>query len=187
MPESIVVEIKGVGPVLLERSRRARHIGITVKPFKGVRVAVPAGVSFRKALEFARERADWIRRHAAKMHWYEERVKAAPVRPLKIDKTKAKKFLTDRLEKLARQYGFDYNRVSIRSQRTRWGSCSAKNNISLNMKLLRLPDDLIDYVILHELVHTRVHNHGKQFWAELNKYVNNAKKLAKRLRGYEIR
>ena len=52
MPESVVVEIKGVGPVLLERSRRARHISITVKPFRGVRVAVPADVSFKKALEF---------------------------------------------------------------------------------------------------------------------------------------
>ena len=99
-----------------------------------------------------------------------------------IDKEKAKKKLTDRLHYLTEKHGFTYNKVIIRNQKTRWGSCSSKNNISLNMKLVLLPDELMDYVILHELVHTRIPNHSKEFWAELDNYVGNARVIAKRLR-----
>ena len=74
------------------------------------------------------------------------------------------------------------NNVSIREQSTRWGSCSHKNNISLNLKLILLPKELVDYVMLHELVHTRIHNHSKNFWAELDRYTGNGKVMAKRLR-----
>lgn len=75
----------------------------------------------------------------------------------------------------------------MREQRTRWGSCSGKNNISLNVKLVLLPEELIDYVILHELVHTRIHNHGKKFWDELDIYTGNAKAVAKRLKMSDLR
>ena len=81
---------------------------------------------------------------------------------------------------------FTYNNITIHNQRTRWGSCSPNNNISLNMKLVRLPDDLIDYVILHELVHTRIKNHSKKFWDELNVYICDAKKLERRLKEYGV-
>ena len=69
----------------------------------------------------------------------------------KINKEEAKVKLGKRLSELAKEHKFQYNKVSIRNQRTRWGSCSSKNNISLNMKLLHLPDQLIDYILLHEL------------------------------------
>ncbi|MFC1990575.1 M48 family metallopeptidase [Chloroflexota bacterium] len=72
--------------------------------------------------------------------------------------------------------------MSIRNQKTRWGSCSHKNNINLNMKLVLLPDELVDYVILHELVHTRIHNHSKRFWVELDKYVGDGKLMTSRIK-----
>jgi predicted metal-dependent hydrolase len=74
--------------------------------------------------------------------------------------------------------------VSVRSQRTRWGSCSRNGNISLNLRLVLLPEDLADYVILHELVHTRIPNHGRGFWEELGRHVGNGKAFASRLREY---
>jgi predicted metal-dependent hydrolase len=74
----------------------------------------------------------------------------------------------------------------MRNQRTRWGSCSNKNNINLNMKLIRLPDEMIDYVLLHELVHTRIKNHTKDFWRELDRFVGDAKAKNKRLKAYKI-
>ena len=83
------------------------------------------------------------------------------------------------------KHNFQYNRVSIRNQRTRWGSCSSKDNISLNMKLLHLPDQLIDYILLHELVHTRVKNHSQDFWNELETVVPNARTVDKQLRDYQ--
>ena len=93
----------------------------------------------------------------------------------KIDKEEAREKLSERLAKLAAEHHFQYNRVSIRNQKTRWGSCSSNNNISLNMKLLHLPDQLIDYILLHELVHTRVKNHSQDFWNELETVVPNAR------------
>jgi predicted metal-dependent hydrolase len=73
----------------------------------------------------------------------------------------------------------------VRSQKTRWGSCSFNNNISLNVKLTRLPQELIDYVILHELAHTRIKNHGREFWKMLDGLIGDAKKLDRRLREYQ--
>jgi len=99
-----------------------------------------------------------------------------------MNRSKARMILVDRLNELAHANGFEYGRVFVRSQKTLWGSCSGKNNISLNINLLRLPDDLRDYVILHELVHTRIKNHSRTFWAELEKYVGEAKKKRSQLK-----
>jgi predicted metal-dependent hydrolase len=67
--------------------------------------------------------------------------------------------------------------VTIRNQKTRWGSCSAKNNLSLNIKLALLPDELRDLILVHELVHTRIKNHGPDFWRELKSIYPDARKL----------
>ncbi len=186
MANSDTVEIDGVGPVLFERSKRAKHVNISVKPFVGVRVAVPDGLSFKKAEEFVHARTDWIKKHLSKMRQYEEERKIASNASVNIDRTKAKRKLIRRLKYLAGKHGLTYNRVCIRNQKTRWGSCSHKNNISLNMKLVKLPDELMDYVILHELVHTRVKDHSNGFWAELDKLGGNGKGMASRLREHGV-
>ncbi len=186
MANSNTVEIDGVGPVLFERSKRAKHVNISVKPFTGVRVAVPDGLSFKKAEEFVNTKTDWIQRHLLRMKLYEEESRLALDTSVDIDRSRAKRKLTRRLKHLAGKHRFTYNRVFIRNQKTRWGSCSHKNNISLNMKIIRLPEELMDYVILHELAHTRVKDHSNDFWSELNRLVGNGKGMASRLREYGV-
>ncbi len=78
---------------------------------------------------------------------------------------KAQRHLKPWLRHLAEENGFRVRRIFIKAQRTRWGSCSEKKNINLNMKLLFLPEDLVRYVLLHELCHTVYLNHSKKFWA----------------------
>ena len=187
MTDSQTIHIGDIGEVFLERSSRSRRIIISVRPQKGVRVAVPRHTSFKAALEFVRAKKPWINKHLAKIKEYEEQKKAFSDIFLSIDKTDARKKIIGRLHQLAEQYGFTYHKVSIRNQRTRWGSCSGKGNISLNMKLVALPPELSDYVLLHELVHTRIHNHSQRFWKELDKYVGNGKAKAKRLIEYGLR
>jgi len=182
-----MIQIDGIGAVLLEHSRRARRIIITVRPGQGVRVAVPRRTSLNSALEFVRVKKPWIKKHLARINEYEKHKKAFNDIFLSIDKIKTRKQIIARLQQLAKQYGFTFNKVSIRNQRTRWGSCSAKGNISLNIKLVVLPLELFDYVILHELVHTGIHNHSRQFWKELDKYVGNGKAKAARLVEYGLR
>ncbi len=185
MTDSRTIHVGGVGPILFERSIRAIRLIISVKPYKGVRVAIPNRVSFKQALEFVNLKKPWIQKHLARIKQMESQRQALSSSVI-IDKVQAKNKLTSRLKQLAQEYGFTYNRVTIRSQKTRWGSCSRKNNINLNMKMVLLPDELVDYVILHELVHTRIHDHSKRFWGELGKYVGDGKALAKRLRGYGL-
>lgn len=182
MANSNIINIDSVRPILFEHSKRAKHVSISVKPSKGIRVAVPSGISFKEAEEFVHVKAEWIQRHLKKMKQYENERETIQDNFNDVDKATAKRILTSRLDQLAERYGFAYSKVYIRNQKTRWGSCSHKNNISLNMKLLRLPDELIDYVILHELVHTRKKNHSKGFWVELDNYVGNGKDFASRLR-----
>jgi predicted metal-dependent hydrolase len=184
--QSKTITMDDIGPVLLVRSKRARRLNISVKPFTGARVAIPYGLSFERAEKIAMSKAGWIKRQLDKIKAIEKRQATISHDVPEIDRTLAREKLTRRLNELASLYGFAYNRVFIRNQKTRWGSCSAKNNINLNMNLLRLPPELIDYVILHELVHTREKNHSKVFWAELNKLVGDAGKLKSRLREYSL-
>ena len=186
MLNAVTVEINGIGPVLFERSKRARHVNISVKPFKGVRVAVPYRLSFNKAMEFAHTKTDWIVIQLEKVRQYEKECNLISGINEIIDNEKTRKVLTRRLKQLADKYGFVYNRVFFRNQKTRWGSCSSKSNISLNMKLIKLPDELVDYVILHELVHTHKKDHGKAFWTEMDKLVGDGKRMSSRLRKYGI-
>jgi predicted metal-dependent hydrolase len=186
MKDSKIVKVEDIGLVLLEHSRRARRIVISVRMGKGVRVAVPYHTSFASALEFVQIKKTWIKKHLVKVQAYEKRKQVFKEAFQSINKAEAKKKIIARLIELARQHGFSYCKVTIRNQRTRWGSCSVKNNISLNIKLVALPPELFDYVILHELVHTRVHNHGRRFWQELDKFVEDGKAKDKQLIEYGL-
>ena len=179
------VQITEVGEVLLEKSRRAKHMSLSIRPFKGVRVAVPRGQSFAAAEQFAHSKTEWIKKHLKRMTSIEKQA-AALKEGQPIDNETAKKRLVHRLDALCKQNGLTYNRVFVKNQKTRWGSCSAKNNINLNVNLVRLSEELIDYVILHELVHTKIKNHSKLFWEELSRYVIDPKRLDKKLRQYTL-
>jgi predicted metal-dependent hydrolase len=181
--KSKILEIEGAGKILVERSCRAKRISMTIRPFKGVRVAVPLGVSFEKACLFVYSKLGWIKKHTEKMKRLEQ--EATEIKNgHNINPVEARKRLIKRLDVLSDLYGYKYNRVFIRNQKTLWGSCSGKNNISLNVNLAGLPDELIDYTILHELVHTRVKDHSRQFWDELDGLVGNAKKMDRQLSFY---
>ena len=98
----------------------------------------------------------------------------------------AKEYLPERVKELAEKHKFHYKNVAIKNAKTRWGSCSFDNNINLSLHLMRLPDHLVDYVILHELVHTKVKNHSRDFWQLLDIVSGNAKKLDREVKEYRI-
>lgn len=100
----------------------------------------------------------------------------------------AKEILPERVKVLANRYGFRYDGLSVKRIKSRWGSCSATNNINLSVYLMNIPDNLIDYVILHELCHTIEKNHGPMFWQLLDNVTNGkAKLLAKEMKRYSTR
>jgi len=106
---------------------------------------------------------------------------------LEIWRKEAKEYLPKRVEALAIDHDFNYQKLTIKNTKTRWGSCSFDNNINLSLHLMRISNELIDYVILHELVHTKVKNHSSKFWETLEKHCPNSKILDKELKKFSLR
>ena len=155
---------------------------LSIKPPKKIRVAIPIGASFSDAESFVKTKVGWIQNQLSKVsNIIDTRIELKP-----IDTDKARPKLEGRIKELVQKYQFTFNKLSIKNQKTRWGSCSLKNNINLNARLLHLPTELIDYVILHELVHTKVKNHSQEFWSTLDKYVGDSKFYDKELKNYKI-
>jgi predicted metal-dependent hydrolase len=99
----------------------------------------------------------------------------------------ARRVLPQRLLALSRQFGFAYSSVKINNSKSRWGSCSTKGSINLSLSLMLLPAHLSDYVLLHELCHTREMNHSERFWQLMDRVTNNqALALRKELKGYKM-
>jgi predicted metal-dependent hydrolase len=169
------------------RHPRARHYLLRVEPDGSVRVTLPARGSRAEALRFVREKIGWIERERyrqaierATSGWVNERqalvdgcwvdheerdVPAARRRLRGIAETT----LPARLRELARAHGFAVTGVSVRDQRSRWGSCSTSGRISLNWRLVQMPAGVRDYILLHELAHLHHPDHSRRFWRELER------------------
>jgi len=227
-----IIHFYGIGDILFRHSSRARHLSISVRPFAGVRVSIPIGMSYNSVIRLVREKKLWIKQHLDKMKEFEKqqtlfdensgyctrhhkldlkkadrknisiRISKGKINviyptELKSDskevqtairkrieralKVEAKKYLPEKVKELAVKFDLNYNKLTLKNIKSRWGSCSRKNNINLSIHLMRLPDHLIDYVILHELAHTVHHNHSRRFWAMLDKVSGGAKVLDKEL------
>ena len=114
------------------------------------------------------------------------RRKLAETPEVKQLRAEAKAYLPARRKELAELNGFRYNQVRIKHNVSNWGSCSVKGNINLNLNLMRLPEELRDYVMLHELCHLKHMNHGPQFHALLESVCPDHLALRKRLREYKL-
>jgi predicted metal-dependent hydrolase len=149
-------------------------------------VAVPWRVPFEEAQRVALGKLAWIRRAQARVGEARARCGQAVDAVGRIDRREAQALLAGRLDELARAHGFAPGGLSVRCQSSIWGSASRSGRIQLNVHLAVLPPDLADYVILHELVHTRVRGHGRAFWAELGRLVPDIAARRARLREYSL-
>lgn len=102
------------------------------------------------------------------------------------DKRKARLLIEQRVAYYADRMGIAYGRISMRNQRTRWGSCSSDGNLNFNCRLLYMPLELVDYVVIHELAHRRHMNHSADFWNEVEKYLPDYKERRERLKQYRV-
>jgi len=110
--------------------------------------------------------------------------RAARTAAIRALRQEAEQLLPQRLRQLAHTHGYSFHSVEVRHLKSRWGSCNSKQEITLNLFLMQLPWQLIDYVLLHELAHTRVMRHGPPFWKELEAHVANARGLRKEIARY---
>jgi predicted metal-dependent hydrolase len=143
------------------RHRRARRYVVRVDLDGRVRVTIPRGGSRREADAFAQRQTDWIRRQQELNTRVDRTADVVRWRQL------ARDVLPPRLLELAAHHGVTVTRVSVRNQRSRWGSCGRDGHISLNWRLVQMPDWVRDYVLLHELMHLRRMDHSPAFWAHV--------------------
>ena len=180
-----VTEHRILGEITLSSGVRTRRISVTVKPTGGIRLSYPRFVSEKRALEFLESKIEWVTAARQRMS---EKVALRPVYTAEQTeqlRAQAKAALPPKVEFYARKFGFSYGRVTIRAARSKWGSCSADNNISLSLYLMTLPEHLADYVIIHELCHTVHHNHSPRFHALLDRCTGGREKeLRRELRAY---
>ena len=151
------------------RSRR-RSIALEVKEDGRVLVRAPLWTSRRDLEQFVDRHGTWIARQLQRLE-REKESRAGAVRlseeELKALVRSARKQILSRLEHFAPLVGTDYGRVSIRKQRTKWGSCSSEGNLNFNCLLMLAPPQVLDYVVVHELCHRLEMDHSRRFWAQV--------------------
>lgn len=181
-----VLEIKDIGTVHFCKNKQAKSIKIILKPFKPVRVTVPFLVPFKVAEAFLCTKKAWLVENIEKIKKIENQRPVIDKNTIESLRLKAKMQLPIRVKELSKKHDLKYKNLFIKNLKSRWGSCSAENNINLNLHLMRLPEELIDYVILHELAHTKEKNHGKSFWTLMNTLITNAKFFDRELKKIKI-
>lgn len=159
-------------------------------------VTKPVRVSLHRAEAFVLASQEWIEIAQEKFQKKADKQKKSGLVPLTLPSprrgskayveavARARALARERLAYFNTVYGFRYGSISIRNQKTRWGSCSAIGNLSFNYKIAFLPSHLADYVIVHELCHTKEHNHSERFWVQVARAIPEHKEYRKRLRAY---
>ena len=155
-------------PYTLVRSSR-KTISIMIKPTGEVEVRCPRRCSKREINTFVASKEAWIRKHLETIAVRPE-VLVLSTGERKALAEKAAEVLPEKVSRFAQQLGVSYGRITIRSQRTRWGSCSAGGNLSFNCLLMLCPEPVQDYVVIHELCHRKEMNHSPAFWSEVEKH-----------------
>ena len=170
-------------PVKVIKSKR-KTISLELR-LDGLTVRVPQRMKKQEIESFLLKKKDWIEKHYSVMQEREKNAETmAPYteKELKALAEKALRMIPQKVKYYAELMGVSYGRITIRSQRTRWGSCSDKGNLNFNCLLMEFPDEIIDSVVVHELCH-RIHmNHSKEFYAEVEKVFPEYKRCRKWLK-----
>ncbi len=145
------------------RSRR-RTIAVQIKEGGRVVVRTPYSASRAQVEQFLKERREWILKNQKALREAQKQKLSITEEMRREGVEKAMKIIPERVGHYARLMGVSYGRITIREQKTRWGSCSGKGNLNFNWKLTLMPAELLDYVVVHELAHRREMNHSRDFW-----------------------
>ena len=150
-----------------------KTIAIQIKPDGQIVVRCPKRMRIEEARRFVESKADWIEKHLAKRQ--RKNVVKYTRREIEQLREQARKLIAERVKHFAPIVGVTYGQIAIRTQHTRWGSCSSKSNLNFNCLLALVPPDVLDYVVVHELCRRKELNHSEHFWREVEKVLPNYK------------
>lgn len=172
--------------VTVIRSNR-KTVAIRVNADLSVTLRVPLRIKKREIEQILKEKERWICKHQAEIARRKEEYEANPEpkpdhEELRQLADKALRYIPERVAYFAPLVGVKYGRITIRNQKTRWGSCSGKGNLNFNCLLMLAPPEVLDYVVVHELCHRKEMNHSAAFWNEVAKVLPDYKKSVKWLK-----
>lgn len=171
----------------LKRSKRAKRMRLAVYCDGSVVVTSPFGIGQSIIEKFISDKKQWI--------WDKIRFfKSVDSKAIRVfsrkdylgNKDKAFALVNERVGFYNEIYGYSYNKIFIKNQKTRWGSCSRRQNLSFNYKIVFLPQKHMNYIIVHELCHLKEFNHSKKFWALVEKAIPDYLDIKKELRNHEL-
>lgn len=167
----------------LKRNKRSKYMRFAIKSDASLVVSVPRIFPQILVEKMIFERADWI---LDKINYFKNKKSTLP-KATKEDYLKYKELAREIIERKLKYYNQFYNlswsKISIRNQKTRWGSCSRDGNLSFSYRIIYLPEKSCDYIVVHELCHRGEFNHSKKFWALVEKTVPDYKKIKKEIKG----
>ncbi len=157
------------------RSSR-KTIGLQIDGNCTLTVRAPYRMSDAAVRSFIQEKSAWIEKHMQMVRERQDAAEREPVEPLTMEEirmlaAKAVEYIPQRAAVYAPQVNVSYGRITIRNQKSRWGSCSGRGNLNFNCLLMLTPPEVIDYVVVHELCHRLEMNHSPRFWAEVEKVL----------------
>lgn len=166
----------------VKRHVQARRTKITIHPGGRVVVTLPVRTREEYADRFVREKGEWIIKNVTKMMDVPTHHFPTDKKNYKEHKRLALELVTERVEYFSKLYRFPYRELKIRDQKTLWGSCSRKGDLSFNYRIVFLTPDLVDYLIVHEVCHLKEFNHSPRFWKLVEMTIANYKVLRKELK-----
>jgi|WetSurMetagenome_2_1015567.scaffolds.fasta_scaffold119937_3 predicted metal-dependent hydrolase len=168
----------------LKKSSRARRMRVSIYCDGTCLVTVPHRISFERAKEFIFENANWILSKLEIMKKISDDplfLKSSREEYLKYRKD-ALNLAQEKVDHFNRIYDFRYNKISIKRQKTRWGSCSKKGNLNFNYKILLIPEKFSNYIIVHEICHLKEFNHSEKFWKLVEKSIPDYRKIVREMK-----
>ena len=179
--------MEGKIPYTLKKSKRAKRMRIAVYCDGSIVVTAPYGLGDSFVERFVREKAEWaLKKVEAFKHFKKSDVLVFDKKHYEKHKKEALSVILDRVEFFNEQLKLSYNKVNVRNQKTKWGSCSKSGNLNFNYKILFLSEKIKDYIIVHELCHLKEFNHSKKFWSLVAGVTPDYREIKKELRKYFI-
>ncbi|MBI3020282.1 MAG: DUF45 domain-containing protein [Parcubacteria group bacterium] len=173
-------------PYAVRRSHRARRVSLTMHYDGSFIVSAPERTGLSEIERFIKEKSSWILKNFLYFKNFKGKIFSGDKKEFLAHKERAARCVTRRLMRFNTGNDFRINRVHIKHQRAQWGSCSDKKNLNFNYKILFLPPRLRDYVIVHELCHTRELNHSARFWRLVGEIIPRYERRESELRNYRI-
>ncbi len=172
---------------IIKNSKRAKRLRLAVYCDGSVVITSPLGTHKSVIEKFVADKKQWV---LDKIHFFMS-VDSKAIRTFSYEdylehKDQALALAHERVSFFNEVYGFSFNQIFIKNQKTRWGSCSGKQNLNLNYKIVFLPEKHRDYIIVHEMCHLQEFNHSRKYWALVEKALPDYLEIKKELRTYEL-